>query len=141
MQPDIGDQTLNPTREFLPPMPWMNQTLGAKVSTAWNIDTYGQTVQMPQLFHKAGLSYFVFMRDVPRNLVDEVKSPFVWESPDGSKVLSYWLSGSYDIHWKGTDENLRRLIRHNVPGNDKILVPGVGTSISRLNRRMLWRSS
>ena len=127
VQPDIAEPDFESlTREFLPAMPWMNQTLGAKVSTAWNIDTYGQTVQMPQLFHKAGLSYFVFMRDVPKNLVNEVKSPFVWESPDGSKVLSYWLSGSYDIHWKGIGENLNRLIRHNVAGNDKILVPWGG---------------
>ena len=86
VQPDIAEPDFESlTREFFPAMPWMNETLGAKVSTAWNIDTYGQTVQMPQLFHKAGLSYFVFMRDVPQNLVDEVKSPFVWESPDGSQ--------------------------------------------------------
>src|SRR6201999_227630 len=75
---------------------------------------------------KAGLSYFVFMRDVPKSMAETVKSPFVWESPDGSKVLSYWLSGSYDIHWKGIDENLKSLIRRNVPGNDKILVPWGG---------------
>src|SRR5258708_40270863 len=66
------------------------------------------------------------MRDVPKSLADRVKSPFVWESPDGSKILSYWLSGSYDIHWKGINDNLNRLIRHNVDGNDKILVPWGG---------------
>ena len=35
---------------------------------------------------------------------ESVKSPFYWESPDGSKLLSYWLSGTYDIHWKGVAE-------------------------------------
>jgi alpha-mannosidase len=66
------------------------------------------------------------MRDVPKSLADSVKSPFIWESPDGSKILSYWLSGSYDIHWKNISENLNRLIRHNAAGNDKILVPWGG---------------
>ena len=81
VQPDVAEPDFESlTREFLPALPWMNQTFGAKVSTAWNIDTYGHTVQMPQLFHQAGLSYFVFMRDIPKPLVARVKSPFYWVS-------------------------------------------------------------
>ena len=116
VQPDVAEPDFESlTREFLPALPWMNQTFGAKVSTAWNIDTYGHTVQMPQLFHQAGLSYFVFMRDIPKPLVGSVKSPFYWVSPDGSKVLSYWLSEGY-----GFNEHLKDSVTHNVEGNDKI---------------------
>ena len=126
VQPDVAEPDFESlTREFLPALPWMNQTFGAKVSTAWNIDTYGHTVQMPQLFHQAGLSYFVFMRDIPKPLVGSVKSPFYWVSPDGSKVLSYWLSEGY-----GFNEHLKDSVTHNVEGNDKIFATWGSVSVS-----------
>jgi alpha-mannosidase len=123
VQPEIAEPDFESlTRQFLAAKPWMENTFGARVLTAWNIDTYGQTVQMPQLFCRAGLKYFVFMRDAPPSLEASVKSPFYWQSPDGSKILSYWLSGSYDIRWKGISQSFERFIRHNVEGNDKIFV-------------------
>lgn len=126
-QPDIAEPDFESlTREFLPAMPWMKETLGANILTAWNIDTYGQTVQMPQLFSKAGLKYFVFMRDVPENLAASIKSPFYWQSPDGSNVLSYWLSGGYDIGWRGVGKDLKEFTDHNVEGNKNIFVPWGG---------------
>ena len=122
-QPDVaGSDYESLTRQFFPAMPWMELTFGTKVLTAWNIDTYGHTIQMPQLFESAGLRYFVFMRDVLPSMQESVKSPFYWESPDGSKQLSYWLSGTYDIHWKGVAETLKRHVDHNVQGNDKIFI-------------------
>jgi len=123
VQPDLAASDYESlTRQFFPALPWMEETFGGKVATAWNVDTYGHTVQMPQMFRAAGLRYFVFMRDVLPSLQASVKSPFYWESPDGSKILTYWLSGSYDIRWMGVAANLKRLIDHNVEGNDKILV-------------------
>ena len=102
VQPDVAQSDYESlARQFFPALSWMEESFGTKVLTAWNIDTYGHTVQMPQLFQSAGLRYFVFMRDVPPALQESIKSPFYWESPDGSKLLSYWLSGSYDIHWQG----------------------------------------
>jgi alpha-mannosidase len=127
VQPDIAEPDFESlTREFLPAMPWMKETLGAHIDTAWNIDTYGQTVQMPQLFRRAGLKYFVFMRDVPETVADKVTSPFYWQSPDGSKILSYWLSGSYDVRWKGVAADLKQFLNHNVEGNGNIFVPWGG---------------
>lgn len=123
VQPEIAEPDFESlVRQFLPAKAWMESTFGTKVLTAWNIDTYGQTVQMPQLFRRAGIPYFVFMRDVLPSLEASVKSPFYWQSPDGSKVLSYWLSGSYSMSFEGINRSLERHIRHNVEGNDKILV-------------------
>src|SRR5262249_42344809 len=56
------------------------------------------------------------------SLEASVKSPFYWQSPDGSKVLSYWLSGSYGINFKGLGGALARHVAHNVADNDKILL-------------------
>ncbi len=61
LQPDEAESDFESlVRQFYPALSWMETTFSTKVSTAWNIDTYGHTVQMPQLFHKAGLKYFVF---------------------------------------------------------------------------------
>jgi alpha-mannosidase len=123
VQPDVaGSDYESLTRQFFPALPWMEETFGTQVLTAWNIDTYGHTIQMPQLFRSAGLRYFVFMRDVLPSLQESVKSPFYWESPDGSKLLSYWLPGTYDIHGEGFAPRLKRFVDHNVEGNDKIFV-------------------
>jgi alpha-mannosidase len=121
VQPDIAESDFESlTRQFFPALPWMEDTFGTKVLTAWNIDTYGHSVQMPQMFRSVGLRYFVFMRDVLPSMEASVKSPFYWEGPDGSKLLSYWLCGSYDINWHGIAPNLKRFIDHNVQGNDKV---------------------
>jgi alpha-mannosidase len=123
LQPDEAEADFESlVRQFYPALSWMETTFSTKVSTAWNIDTYGHTVQMPQLFRKAGLKYFVFQRDVLPSLQASIKSPFYWEGPDGSRILSYWLSGSYSLDWRGISGNLRSFVDHCAPGNDKILL-------------------
>ncbi len=123
VQPDEAESDFESlVRQFYPALSWMETTFSAKVTTAWNLDTYGHSVQMPQLFRKAGLNYFVFMRDVLPSLQASIKSPFYWEGPDGSKILSYWLSGSYSHDWRGMSENIRQFVEHSAPGNSDILL-------------------
>lgn len=124
VQPEIAEPDFESlTRQFLVARPWLEKTLRPEILTSWNIDTYGQTIQMPQFSREAGLRYFVFMRDVPPALVSSVKSPFYWKSPDGSKVLAYWLSGSYGTGAKSIADHLKVFVQHNAPGNDKIMIP------------------
>lgn len=123
LQPDEAESDFESlVRQFFPALSWMQHTFSTNVVTAWNIDTYGHTIQMPQLFSKAGLRYFVFMRDVLPSLDAKIKSPFVWQAPDGSQLLSYWLSGSYSLTWRGMAENLRRFVNHRAPGVTDILL-------------------
>lgn len=124
VQPEIAEPDFESlTRQLLFGKPWMEKTFGAQVVTGWNIDTYGQTIQMPQLFRRAGLRYFVFMRDVLPSLAASIKSPFYWRSPDGSTLLCYWLSGGYDVGTRNLREKLKVFLDHNVKGNDKIFLP------------------
>jgi alpha-mannosidase len=127
VQPNMAEPDFESlTRQLLLAKRWEEETFGTKVLTSWNIDSYGQPIQMPQLFRKAGIPYLVFMRDVPPPLQASVKSPFHWESPDGSKVLSYWLSTTYAINTQDPGElasQLKTLVKHNVEGNDKIMLP------------------
>lgn len=124
VQPNIAEPDFESlTRQFLLAKPWLESTLGADIVTCWNIDTYGHTIQMPQLSRLAGLRYFVFMRDVLPSLQGSVKSPFYWRGADGTEVLTYWLSGTYDeVDPKNPDRTLKKFVQHNVDGNDKMMV-------------------
>ncbi len=100
-QPDLQAPDFESlTRQFLFEKRWEEEVLGARISTSWNIDVYGHPPQMPQMFHKAGIWYYVFMRGVLPSLQNSVKSPFYWKSPSGDKVLSYWLSSTYALNTK-----------------------------------------
>ena len=124
VQPDIAEPDYESlTRQFLLAKPWLEKTLGANILTSWNIDTYGQTPQMPQLSRQAGLRYFAFTRDVLPALVPFVRSPFYWESPEGSKVLAYWQSATYSTQPGDVDSHLRTYVEQNLAGNDKIMLP------------------
>ena len=124
VQPDIAEPDYESlTRQFLLAKPWLEKTLGANILTSWNVDTYGQTPQMPQLSRQAGLRYFAFTRDVLPALVHSVKSPFYWESPEGSKVLAYWQSATYTTQPENLDRHLRTYVEQNLEGNDKIMLP------------------
>jgi alpha-mannosidase len=123
LQPDEAESDFESlVRQFFPALEWMKRTFSTEVSTAWNIDTYGHTIQIPQLFSRSGLKYFVFQRDVLPSLQASIKSPFYWKGPDGSTLLSYWLSGSYSLDWRGMSENLRRFVEHRAPGISDILL-------------------
>ncbi|MFX1498302.1 MAG: alpha-mannosidase [Promethearchaeota archaeon] len=56
------------------------------------IDSFGQSAQLPQIFEKSGFKYFIFVRGARnRNLPSE----FLWEAPNGSKVLAHFMSRTY----------------------------------------------
>lgn len=123
LQPDIAEPDYESlTRQFLLGKPWLESTLGANVVTSWNIDTYGHTLQMPQLSRQAGLRYFVFMRDVLPSLQASVRSPFYWQGADGTRILAYWLSGTYGVNPQNPAPALKTFIQHNTDGNDKVML-------------------
>jgi alpha-mannosidase len=68
---------------------------GVDVRIGWNPDSFGYTWQLPQIYKKSGVDYFVTAK---LNSNETHKLPFGlfwWESPDGSKVLTY-LARKYD---------------------------------------------
>jgi alpha-mannosidase len=111
------------SRQFLHAKPWLEKTFATRVRTYWNIDVFGHTRQVPQLVARAGIPYCVFMRDIPREINRKIRSPFWWQAPDGSKVLAYWLAGSYSVHTRNVASVLREQAAHNAEGNDKLLLP------------------
>jgi alpha-mannosidase len=77
-------------RQLLVGKRWYKQAYGVDVRIGWNPDSFGYTWQLPQIYKKSGVDYFVTQK---MTWNDTNKLPFKlfwWESPDGSKVLAYF---------------------------------------------------
>ncbi|MDR3753617.1 MAG: glycoside hydrolase family 38 C-terminal domain-containing protein [Terracidiphilus sp.] len=77
-------------RQLLVGKRWYKQAYGVDVKIGWNPDSFGYTWQLPQIYKKSGIDYFVTQK---MTWNDTNKLPFKlfwWESPDGSKVLAYF---------------------------------------------------
>ena len=56
----------------------------------WNPDSFGYNWQLPQIYKKSGIDYFVTQKLAANETNPLPFKLFWWESPDGSKVLTYF---------------------------------------------------
>ena len=56
----------------------------------WNPDSFGYNWQLPQIYKKSGVDYFVTQKMTWNDTNQLPFKLFWWESPDGSKVLTYF---------------------------------------------------
>ena len=69
--------------------------LGRKAKIAFNPDSFGHAGTLPQIFNLQGMKHYAFMRPGPQEKTIPADL-FWWESPDGSKVLTYRIPISYN---------------------------------------------
>jgi alpha-mannosidase len=77
-------------RQILVAKRYFQQKFGVEVRIGWNPDSFGYNWQLPQIYKRAGLDYFVTQK---MSWNDTTKFPyklFWWQSPDGSRVLTYF---------------------------------------------------
>ncbi|MBV8672231.1 MAG: alpha-mannosidase, partial [Acidobacteriaceae bacterium] len=93
VEPDLnmpdGEST---ARSLLIGKRWYQKEYGVDVRIGWNPDSFGYNWQLPQIYKKSGVDYFVTQKmtwNDTEKLPDYFKL-FWWESPDGSKVLTYF---------------------------------------------------
>ncbi len=77
-------------RQLLVGKRWYKQAYGVDVRIGWNPDSFGYTWQLPQIYKKSGVDYFVTQKMTWNDTNQFPFKLFWWESPDGSKVLSYF---------------------------------------------------
>ena len=63
---------------------------GVDVRIGWNPDSFGYNWQTPQIYKKTGIDYFVTQKMTWNDTNQLPFKLFWWESPDGSKVLTYF---------------------------------------------------
>ena len=73
----------------------MQRLLGVRAKVAFNPDSFGHAGTLPQIFSLQGMNNYVFMRPGPHEKTIPADL-FWWESPDGSRVLTYRIQESYN---------------------------------------------
>jgi len=91
VEPDLnlpdGETTV---RQLLLGNRYFQQQYGVQARIGWNPDSFGYNWQLPQIYKRSGLDYFVTQK---MHWNDTNQLPFRlfwWQSPDGSKVLTYF---------------------------------------------------
>src|ERR1700677_4047698 len=69
---------------------------GVDVRIGWNPDSFGYNWQLPQIYKKSGIDYFVTQKMDWNDTNHLPFKLFWWQSPDGSKVLTYFPH-DYDL--------------------------------------------
>ena len=77
-------------RQLLVGKRWYEKNYGVDVKVGWNPDSFGYTWQLPQIYKKSGIDYFVTQKMAWNDTNQLPFKLFWWESPDGSKVLTYF---------------------------------------------------
>jgi alpha-mannosidase len=77
-------------RQLLVGKRWYKQAYGVDVRIGWNPDSFGYTWQLPQIYKKSGVDYFVTQKMTWNDTNQLPFKLFWWESPNGSKVLAYF---------------------------------------------------
>ena len=80
-------------RQLLVGKRWYKQAYGVDVRIGWNPDSFGYTWQLPQIYKKSGIDYFVTQKMEWNDTNQLPFKLFWWQSPDGSKVLAYFPHG------------------------------------------------
>ncbi len=69
---------------------WYRQHYGVDVHIGWNPDSFGYNWQLPQIYSKSGIDTFVTQKMEWNDTNQLPFKLFWWQSPDGSKVLTYF---------------------------------------------------
>jgi len=91
VEPDLnlpdGESTV---RQILVAKRYFQKNLGVDVKVGWNPDSFGYNWQLPQIYKKSGIDYFVTQKMAWNETNQLPLKLFWWQSPDGSRVLTYF---------------------------------------------------
>ncbi len=115
-------------RQILIGKRWYQQHYGVDVRIGWNPDSFGYSWQLPQIYKKSGIDYFVTQKMSWNDTNQLPLKLFWWESPDGSKILTYFPHGygNRTLNPVRLSEDLAKA-RQEAPGlNEMLDLYGVG---------------
>jgi alpha-mannosidase len=112
-------------RQILVGKRYFQQKFGVDVDIGWNPDSFGYSWQLPQIYKKSGMNYFVTQKLLwAHEFTTFPYRLFWWEAPDGSRLLTYfphdyaggieaaslgkdlsiWMPSIYGAHLRDTPE-------------------------------------
>jgi alpha-mannosidase len=79
------------TRQILVGKRYFREKFGAEPRIGWNPDSFGYNAQLPQIYKKSGMDYFVTQKLLwAHEFTTFPYKLFWWEAPDGSRLLTYF---------------------------------------------------
>jgi alpha-mannosidase len=77
-------------RQILVGKRYFQHKFGVDVNIGWNPDSFGYSWQLPQIYKRSGFDSFVTQKMSWNETTQFPYKLFWWQSPDGSKVLTYF---------------------------------------------------
>src|SRR6185437_5139140 len=126
-------------RQLLLGKRWFEKNYGVNVRVGWNPDSFGYNWQLPQIYKKSGVDYFVTQKMSWNDTNQLPFKLFWWESPDGSKVLTYFPHdyANRDLGPVRLSENLAKARMFSPGLTDMMDLYGVGDHGGGPTRAML----
>ncbi len=77
-------------RQLLIGKTFFRTQMGVDVRVGWNPDSFGYNWQLPQIYKRSGVDFFVTQKLTWNETNQLPLKLFWWQSPDGSRVLTYF---------------------------------------------------
>jgi alpha-mannosidase len=77
-------------RQLLIGKRYFEKNFGIDVRVGWNPDSFGYNWQLPQIYKRSGVDYFVTQKMAWNDTNALPLKLFWWQAPDGSRVLTYF---------------------------------------------------
>jgi alpha-mannosidase len=94
-------------RQILVGKRYFQKNFGVDVNIGWNPDSFGYNWQLPQIYKKSGMDYFVTQKLLwAHEFTTFPYKLFWWQAPDGSRLLTYFphdYAGGIDAESLGSD--------------------------------------
>src|SRR6266436_389601 len=90
VEPDLnmpGGESL--VRQILTGKRYFQQKFNVDVKIGWNPDSFGYNWQLPQIYKKSGMNYFLTQKIYWNDTTKFPYRLFWWEAPDGSRLMTY----------------------------------------------------
>ena len=71
--------------------------LGGVMKAGYNIFSWGQVSQLPQLYHQFGMNTIIFYRGIDQSKLKNLE--FRWEAPDGTQVLGLTFGAFHRLNF------------------------------------------
>ena len=106
IQPDCNIPTGESfARHLLYSQRYFKNKLGIMATVGYNVDSFGHNGMLPQIYSKAGINSYVFMRPDEKEKPEIPGNLFTWESPDGSRITVFRIWQTYAT-WDYSENNV-----------------------------------
>lgn len=112
-------------RQILVGKRYFKEKFGVEPKTAINLDPFGHTRGLVQIFKKCGYTSYLFCRPAPK----ELRLPdddFAWIGYDGSKIFAHRARYHYNSQRGKARERVKNWITENQEQNTGMLLWGIG---------------